>query len=221
MQILQGADQQTEPDGISNAVLSWQGNYVALLLELDLFERASGGRLSPRIVSGSLSGTIRLDRINRKYKILRLLEELESQQHVMERWCPSEEAFEQGFGDLCTYHVELAQHKVITLVQEYLLLEELFGRVQNRRGDTKRLIKGKQRQKSKVSTAVQHWHDWKSALAGIASTDCPAHIQQNVLRAEYPWRADTNAGTNVFSKSQLVSTVFCTRAALDFALLID
>ena len=36
----------------------WQGDYMLLLLEMDLIEKAESSRLSPRFVSGLLTGTI-------------------------------------------------------------------------------------------------------------------------------------------------------------------
>ena len=176
---------------------TWQGHYVALLLELDLMEKAESSRLSPRFVSGSLTGTIRLDRLTRKLKTQRQLLDYEGQHEIAERWKPGEADFEDGFLELCEHHMSLVQHRIATLVQEYLLLEELFGRVQNRRGDTKRLMKSKQRQKSKITTAAQQWLDWKSAIPGSEAEGQPSisTLLPSILRAEYPWHADFHEGT--------------------------
>lgn len=198
MQVLEAVSQEAPQQTEENSPCpTWQGDYVALLLELDLIEKAESSRLSPRFVSGSLTGTIRLDKVTRKLKIQNLLRNYEDQHEIAERWQSGVASFEGGFRDLCNHQMALVERKIATLVQEYLLLEELFGRVQNRRGDTKRLMKSKQRQRTKITSAAQLWLDWKSATAGNEDNNAQSNISAllpAILRAEYPWQADFHEG---------------------------
>ena len=184
----------------SEAALSWQGLYVSHLLELEDIEKAESSRIPSTLLSGSLSGTVRYEKVHKKLKIIKLIGDHERIQGLSSRWSAGEGEFEEGFKELCLHSIQLAQQKIAVLVQEFLLLEQLFERVKSRRGDTKRLMKGKQKQRSKVEAAVQHWDAWRAALNG-SNPRAQSSVSSRIgafLRAEYPWDADSQTGAHCY-----------------------
>ena len=200
---MERVDQTPELDAQSSeseATLSWQSRYVHHLLELEIIEKAESSRVSSSLLSGTLSGTVRYDKVNKKLKIVRLIEDHERRHGLSRSWSAGDSEFEEAFRELCLHKIQLAQRRIAVLVQEFLLLEQLFERVKSRRGDTKRLMKGKQKQRSKVEAAVQHWDDWRAALDG-SNTRAQPSVSSRIgafLRAEYPWDADSQTGAHCF-----------------------
>ena len=181
---------------------------AGLLLELDILRDSERRRVSPRLLSGALSGSARLHTVQKKLKAEAYIKAME-QQHAVS-WTLGDADFEHGLQVLCQQQLQKCQQRIEREVQEFLLIETLLHNLAGRRTEDKRLLKDKDNQRKRVSSLMDNWKEWRAI-----QTDASSSTEQStsdsqmsaVLRAEYPWTTSTQTPMQVQAVLSCIPTV--------------
>lgn len=184
--------------------LDWRAEYVDLLLQqADILKQVSS-RVSPDMLSFSVSGSNRQSSVTRKIKVTNRIWHIERDHSIEESWQPGTAEYEDGLSRLRCSKLEAIQQQISELVQQLHLTEEHFQRQATQRGATKRLQNVKEQQRKKIQAALCFWTHWH-AIAPVLEGPIPEQPQTEVrpetlhaaCRGEYPWNnSNPNAGTH-------------------------
>lgn len=193
---------------------AWEGKYVGLLLEFQLYNALASSRVSSNLLLSVVSGTQKVNEVTRKFKIIKLLDDLESLhvEQIPARWVAGSQPYEAGFQKLCAEQMLVFQQKAAKSAQHLMMVEELFKRHAQIRGETKKMQKTKQKEKQNVESAISAWQSWKAASATTATSVPNTAVQpvaQETLSAAYqgiyPWSHTEGEGrkfTTFFGRTQ-------------------
>jgi len=192
------------PDNLENLPLD--ARYVGLLLELDQLEKSSGSsdrapRVGAHLLTATVSRTDRLNQVNRKLKVLKLIADIEVLDG-RERWRlqPTSAEFESAFGILCQHQMERLQRKTAKEVQTLMLTIALRDKQRNvGRGASKKLISARIAQGKKVEVAMEAWDEWRRASTSeVVPFKDLKDLIQDARKGIYPWEGTANEGTSSY-----------------------
>ena len=190
---------------------AWQGRYVGLLLEHELYNTLASSRVSSKLLLSVVSGTQKLNEVTRKFKIEKLLDDIERLhvEQIPARWEAGSQPYEAGFQQLCAEQMTALQRKAARSVQHLMLVEELFKRHAQIRGETKKMQRTKQREKQNVESAISAWQEWKAASApNIVVPPITQETLSAAYQGTYPWSHTGREGREYIIYMRALSAKF-------------
>lgn len=181
----------------ADSMLEWPARYVELLLEQSAARKDASNRVSPDMITFSVAGSTRMSSVNKKLKVENEVFHLEREHSIDPTWQPGSPMYEDGLSKLRQHKMQGIQRDICELAQHLLIVEETFKRQATYRGDTKRLLQVKQRQKKKIQAALCFWAHWNAISSGATGeipqqpvTEVSPEMVNAACRGHYPWQQD-------------------------------